>query len=213
MGGAAVKSAHAALLFQLTPPRDCRSQRSHVALSGEIDLAGVDRLTTASEWLRLAGHLSWWSMCPRSTSSAPPACVQPVRAALGYAADGGGLTLAGPTSMIDRVLVAIDKLDLLIGQPGPRCAFRKSVTGVPGTPTGETRMALNASPVCCRACRSRRCAGSWSPRPTTAPITDHAVSWHDCPRGDTPIRQRYTRHCAPGGRDRTAAYSGADVVG
>lgn len=196
-------SAHAALLFQLTPPRDCRCQRSHVALSGEIDLAGVDRLTTALEWLRLAGHpLLVVDVSKVHFLSATGLGVL-VRAALDYAADGGSLTLARPTSMIDRVLVAIGRHNLLIGQPDPRCDFRKPVAEGSGDETGEIRMALNASPVCCRACRSRRCAGSWSPRPTTtAPITDRAVSWQDCPRGDTPTWQRYTRHCAPGGRDR-----------
>lgn len=119
--GLPFRSAQGASLFELTPADTCRCERSHVALSGEVDLAGVDRLTAALEWFRLAGHRDLVIDVSELRFLSATGLGVLTFAAHDYAAAGGRLTLARPTSMIDRVLVAANLGDLLVSAPEAAC--------------------------------------------------------------------------------------------
>lgn len=119
--GQPFRSADGALVFELTPPGACHCGRSHVALAGDIDVSGIDRLSVALEWIRLSGHrLLVIDVSEVGFLSATGLGVL-VRAARAHTAAGGSLQLARPTSMIERILLATRVYDLLIARPDPRC--------------------------------------------------------------------------------------------
>jgi hypothetical protein len=123
------------------------------------------------------------------------------RAAREYAAAGGSLTLARPTSLISRVLVVTGLHGLLIGEPDANCDFWGPVAEAPYD-TGRGTFDRISSVL----------EGVPFPAMRWQLVThaDYYGADHHSrgelaalPRGGTPTWRRSTRHCAPARPGRT----------